>query len=79
MEEILRLGEVMKEVRPIVFEKIQSRMEMVMFIGTLIDEWSAEHDLSADEAHEIVETLNTIHADIMREIGLPPKMKKGEA
>ena len=66
--------EVLSQVYPMIY-RISSPEIVGAFIGTLCDFWASDHGVEADEMQELLETLAKVRKDVLKSLGMPPRMK----
>lgn len=54
-------------------DKIDTPECMVMILGVVIDQWTADHDLTPEESREMVEMLAEAHKMVNEMLGTMPK------
>ena len=68
IESLMNAMELMGDADALV-ERIESKEAMLMLFGTMIDSWTARHNLSVEEAKGLVKTLCELHTQVNDEIG----------
>lgn len=74
MKEVLLVDNVLQEVYPIIRE-LDSVPMFQMTLGMLIDQWSADHDLTVEESIKMIDDLVRAHRLVNGELGVMTKSR----
>ena len=72
MEELLKAFDVMGEVYPHI-KNLNSRVALGALIGTLVDQWTADHDLDQAVGREIIQNVLEVMPEVHEAEGPMPK------